>query len=629
MKKINPFFGKLLYGMIFLVAIPLLQVWWAKATEHIIRYPAVNSATGGVLVASAGLLLILWGMFALKKFGNGLPMNAYPPGTYVSKGPYNIFHHPIYWGYGILSAGVSIYYGSASGLWLVTPVSILAMIALVLGYEKIDLAKRFKGAQTQTMTDIPLASNKAPLVSEKFAAAICVLALIVVGNFITWKLTKDTPSLFPGSLIIEKFPDSNTSYAAVLFIAVFTIIVSTKTALRRWMISSLIAISLSLYISLLLPSLGAQYFPATPASSSIPAVLFSTTIALTLVTAHYYLGIFPKYRLPLAVLTMIICGLQLISTDAVLINLLAGIFIYTCAVKYEAIWSWLRISSEKIANSWKEWTIGPVRIINHGFYVGLGAFLGILVGGFLVGSNYAWGLLAFAFVVTVCSALWAQLIEGSEKLKRPFGYYGALAGIIFASLLVWAMGYNVWVLIGVISVFMPWVQAAGRLRCLVNGCCHGSEIHNAHIGIRYFHPRSRVCGLSHMKGKLLHPTQLYSILWLSFTGCILLALWDNGLPYSFIFGAYLMLTGLGRFVEEAYRGEVQTPILNGLRLYQWAALFSFIIGIVMTTIPVTNAVVYPDYGWQTWLSAAIGGLFIFFSMGVDFPNSNYRFSRLV
>jgi prolipoprotein diacylglyceryltransferase len=285
------------------------------------------------------------------------------------------------------------------------------------------------------------------------------------------------------------------------------------------------------------------------------------------------------------------------------------------------IWRFLKDFAEKIANSWKEWIFGKVRVINHGFYVGFGAFFGVLLAGILAGKNYSLAILVFAVLVTICSALWAQLIEGSAKLKRPFGYYGGLVGILFAGLTVWAMG--------VASVVMPWVQSAGRLRCLVNGCCHGSRIDNPLIGIRYYHPRSRVCNISGLKGELVHPTQLYSILWLVLVGILLLSLWNNGFHPSFIFGLYLILTGLGRFVEEAYRGEAQTPSIKGLRLYQWTAIISAIVGIVMTVIQVEPAVISPGFSWESVLVAVLTGSFLFFAMGVDFPYSNARFSRLV
>jgi len=262
--------------------------------------------------------------------------------------------------------------------------------------------------------------------------------------------------------------------------------------------------------------------------------------------------------------------MQLTNSKSPILQFITSLFIFIVASLYQRIWILLKTFVEKIANSWKEWVFGPVRIINHGFYVGVGSFLGIIIAGYLTGKVYAWAILAFAISVIIFSALWAQIIEGSEKLKRPFGYYGALVGILFASFVVWLMDVNVWVIIGVVSVVMPWVQAIGRFRCLVNGCCHGSLTKNPKIGIRYFHYRSRVCGISGLKGTLIHPTPLYSILWLFFIGFILLSLWNKHFSYSFIFGIYLILTGLGRFVEEAYRGEVQTIIWATIGILPYA-----------------------------------------------------------
>jgi prolipoprotein diacylglyceryltransferase len=132
-----------------------------------------------------------------------------------------------------------------------------------------------------------------------------------------------------------------------------------------------------------------------------------------------------------------------------------------------------------------------------------------------------------------------------------------------------------------------------------------------------------------LKGELLHPTQLYSIIWLFFVGFILLSLWNNHLSYSFIFGLYLILTGLGRFVEEAYRGEVQTPNVKSLHLYQWTAIASVFVGILMTVIHVAPADINPGFSWKSLIVAFISGFFLFFAMGVDFPYAHVRFSRLV
>jgi len=53
------------------------------------------------------------------------------------------------------------------------------------------------------------------------------------------------------------------------------------------------------------------------------------------------------------------------------------------------------------------------------------------------------------------------------------------------------------------------------------------------------------------------------------------------------------------------------------------------VGIIMTVIHIDVVAITPDVGWETIMSAMIGGLFTAFAMGVDFPYSNARFSRLV
>ena len=56
-------------------------------------------------------------------------------------------------------------------------------------------------------------------------------------------------------------------------------------------------------------------------------------------------------------------------------------------MRAEAVWERLRTATEALANSWKEWRIGPVRVINHGFYVGLGSFLGVAIAATFAGER--------------------------------------------------------------------------------------------------------------------------------------------------------------------------------------------------------------------------------------------------
>jgi hypothetical protein len=106
-------------------------------------------------------------------------------------------------------------------------------------------------------------------------------------------------------------------------------------------------------------------------------------------------------------------------------------------------------------------------------------------------------------------------------------------------------------------------------------------------------------------------------------------LWVLAAPLHLISGMYFILNGMGRFVEEAWRGEPQTPVFWGLRLYQWAAITSVAGGILMTAFGYSAPAPAPQPVWRALVPAAVFGLAVSIAMGVDFPNSNRRFSRLV
>ena len=93
-------------------------------------------------------------------------------------------------------------------------------------------------------------------------------------------------------------------------------------------------------------------------------------------------------------------------------------------------------------------------------------------------------------------------------------------------------------------------------------------------------------------------------------------------------GVYLMLTGIGRFVEEAYRGEPQTPIFLGLRLYQWIAIVTVFLGAAITTLVRTPLTPEPIIHLSSIFVALACGIAAWFVSGVDFPESSRRFARL-
>jgi len=230
--------------------------------------------------------------------------------------------------------------------------------------------------------------------------------------------------------------------------------------------------------------------------------------------------------------------------------------------------------------------------------------------------------------VLVGAAIWAQLLEGSSKLLRPFGWYGGVLGGAIGAWTAGLAGHPLLPLLAAFAVAAPWVQLVGRLRCLVQGCCHGGPA-SAAIGIRYRHPRSRVTQLAGLAGVPIHPTPLYSIAGNVVIGVALLRLRFVGAPDALLVGLYLILSGIARFVEESFRAEPQTPVIAGLHSYQWIAVASVVLGMVTSTIPSANAVpAFSPLDGPFVIGAFALALVTGFAMGVDFPRSNRRFSRL-
>ena len=112
-------------------------------------------------------------------------------------------------------------------------------------------------------------------------------------------------------------------------------------------------------------------------------------------------------------------------------------------------------------------------------------------------------------------------------------------------------------------------------------------------------------------------------------GFLLWGLWlSQGVSSSFMIGLYFILTGIERFTEDAYRGEIQTRFRKGLRENQWIALGALLIGIALTMIPTSLPGILLVL-WilhllrQSWLEG-----YPAFAMSMDFPKSTLRYSRL-
>jgi protein-S-isoprenylcysteine O-methyltransferase Ste14 len=642
--KINSSVGKVLYASLFTLVLPFLLILWAVKMESNLSLPVYENPILGIIVIIGGMLIMSFGIIELISRGKGLPMNPYPPDRFVTSGIYKYITHPIYTGASLLIIGVSIFFESASGLWIISPLFIVGCFALVVGFERKDLLKRFPDKRFKTLISIPKSYSEEPTVWDKISAYVLVLVpwIILSQAFSILGISiKSKVSYFPFEAHIPVINFTIIFYLiAYPMILLTPIIAKTKRDLRDFMVTGLIAMLAGFYFMFIfmfftpvkisaLPTIWGAFYEFAKISTDSFTAFPSFHVIWILLALAVYVKRFPSLKI-LWQFTIIVILISCLTTGIYsLLDVLGGIFVFLLAYFRYSIWKVIKKFAENIANSWKEWNFGYIRMMNHGLYGGLATFIGLTIIGLLIGKEHLPAILLVAVTVMISSALWAQFIEGSKKLLRPLGFYGGVIGGILGCILVNILfGVNFFLIFAALTVASPWVQAIGRVRCLVQGCCHG-HITKSNIGIRYFHDRSRVVGLSDLKGEYLHPTPVYSILANTFYGIILFKLWFTTTPLSLIIGLSFIFNGLARFVEESYRGEPQTPIIGGLRVYQWIALIGIIVGAIFTTISVNVVRFGIHLNMDVFVFAFVAGLLSTILTGVDFPKANKRFSRLV
>jgi protein-S-isoprenylcysteine O-methyltransferase Ste14 len=629
------------YAAMFCVVLPAFLVYGSLRIGELVAMPRpLHFPLAGGLIAAAGLILIAAAMAALWRRGGGLPMNPFPPPRLVTDGIYGLVPHPIYLGFVLACGGCAVALGSSAGLFFVTPLVAFGAVALWWGYERDDVHKRF-GKVVRPWISLPEPSAAKPTVSQAIGAMLLIFPLWVVCYeapfFLGWPAWTMN-FCFPFEKNWPVLAWTEPIYASAYFVPLVLLLAPTRRALRRFGIQAFLAIGFIIPWYLALPVIS----PARPHSAG---GFLGFLLDIERQFAVPPVGAFPSFHITWALLAAellsrrsrgwavfgwiwaLAVGTACITTGMhALLDIVAGMATYLGLRHYDAIYALVLRGTQALANSWRDWRVGPVRIISHGIYAGAGGGAGVLIMAWLSG-HLGWTI-AITLTGLVASAIWAQTVEGSPTLLRPFGYYGFLVGALLAVVVCFVVGGPALELLGAGAVAAPWVQALGRLRCTVQGCCHGRPT-EARFGIRVHEPHSRVTKLDHLIDVPIHPTQLYSILGNVVIGVFLARLWSLQVPVSLIGGMYLILSSLARFIEETYRGEPQTPVFGRLAIYHWMALGGLVVGAVATCLRGPAAVVptaFPNA--LTWAVAAGAFVVFFLAMAVDLPNSRVRFTRL-
>lgn len=635
--------GQTGYALLFCGLVPLFLLWLANKVQ--VALPAYCSPVCGLALASLGVVCMAAGMARLIRQGRGLPMNAFPPEKLVLDGIYGLLPHPIYLGFVLCCLGCSLLAASAAGLWLITPLAAGACAALVWGYERPFLLRQHGQLARPWLGYTE--SNTLWRRTGMMAAIMLPWLLIFYGFKFLGAPPDAVSAQLPGEaawpVLVWTYPIYASAYLFVPLAFIIAPLGQAQKLFRRGWVS--LALMSLLYLCIPLVS---------PVRSLIPESRLGELLLLEMRGAYPYTAAFPSYHVVWSVLAASAIGARgkawaasawllamLISLSCVttamhaFIDVPAGLLLGAILCNQERLWRILLEQAGKIANSFQERRIRGWRILSHAGYSWLAGFLAVLLPALLLGPKWLGAIFGALILGLIGAGLLGQLLESSDSLRRPFGYFGGLIGLAAVLGILLFCGLKVWPLAAALCCAAPWVQAAGRLRCLAQGCCHGREVEetgpDVH-GLRVFNASSRVVGLSGLGGRSIYPTQLYSILGNLALGLLLLRLWQLGARASAVCAAYCLAAGLLRFIEEGYRGERQTITCAGLPVYQWLAVGMLLGGACLLAVPspllklhgapVTHELIL------ICLAAALAGVMAALALSVDRPESSRRFSRL-
>lgn len=632
--------AKTLYGTVFVLIVPLALVAWAHGANNTVHLTALHSVIWGTALVLFGVGIMALAMVSLWVYGGGLPMNAFPPPRFVDQSIYSIVPHPIYGGFVIACAGAAIFSGSATGLWLVAPAVALACAALVLGYELPDLRNRFTSRKPTPW--LPLDRSEHPSLLERLRVyPVVLLPWLVIFEMLgpIGHIPNSISTYLPFETRLPVIEQTELLYASTYIVVILIpVLVRSSRALRGFAQRGLIAMALIFPLYLILPF----YVPPRPFQLTTPL----GHLLLWERTPYSGIAAFPSFHVVWAFIAAsalaegsrskklfwwawaILVAISCVTTGMHSIaDVIAGIAAYMAVIRMPQIWHTILRATERIANCWKEWRSGPVRVINHGGFAAAAVLFGILMIDTLLGPGRQAITISLFLGITIGALMWAQWVEGSPALLRPLGFYGAVIGAILGATSAFFFHVSLWSVLAAACIAAPVLQGIGRLRCLVQGCCHGRPT-ETRFGIRYTDPHSRVCRLANLTGVPVHPTPVYSILCNIVVELALLRLVQLHAASSLIFGIYLILSSAGRFVEEAFRGEPQTRTIFGLHLYQWIAIVFAVAGAAITTIKSSPLSPIEPVRLSSFFLALTCAAIAWFVTGIDFPKSSRRFARL-
>jgi hypothetical protein len=321
---------------------------WAAATADLVRIPAVHSPWFGLALLLAGAAIGLAGA--------------------------RLFPHPVYTGFCIACVGASIATGSASGLWLVSPVVALSCVALVLGYEP---RKRL----------LPQAGTLPPTGNDRLRFYLFVLLPWLALYEVILAIGIPPDAISGMSRFEQRLPViewTQIVYASTYFMTVLApVVAKTRSDLRTYSVRALWTMLLA-YPAFLLVPLIAPKRPFTPHTLPGRLLLWERTldspvaafpsfhVIWAMLAAEVFARRWPRLKVLFYGWAILVAASCVTTSQHSILDVLGGAATVALVVRGPQVWASVERQAERVS-----------RTMSHALYAGMSVFL---LGGFSGGT---------------------------------------------------------------------------------------------------------------------------------------------------------------------------------------------------------------------------------------------------
>ena len=274
--------------------------------------------------------------------------------------------------------------------------------------------------------------------------------------------------------------------------------------------------------------------------------------------------------------------------------------------------------------------VGPLEITGYGLML----MVAFLMGGWLIArqlrenklkEDYAADMVAAAVIGGIIGAkLWyAALTRDPGALFSRGGlvwYGGFIGGALAVILNSWRLGVPLRWTMQLAAPALAAAYALGRVGCFLVNDDYGRPS-SLPWAVKFPEglPPSTAGNLHHLFGVAVpggvdpstvlavHPTQLYEVAAMLIAFAVLWALRKRGRPIGWLFGLYLVLAGVERFLVEIVRAK-DDRFLGPFTLAQFTSVIVLLVGVLLLTIWRRGASPAPSFYLETGRKAAVSNI---------------------